>query len=53
MEGMRFVSVEAYLHATGSAVAAIRASANEMQAAALILCGGGQGCMRFETIVKE
>ena len=53
MEGLRCVSIEADLHATGSAVAATGASANEMQAAALILGGGGQGCMRFETIVKE
>lgn len=53
MEGMRCVSIEADLHATGSAVAATRASANEMHAAALILGGGCQGYMRYETIVKQ
>ena len=51
MEGMRCVSIEADLHATGSAVAATRASANEMQELALILGGGGQRYMRLQRVM--
>ena len=48
---MRCGLVDADLHATGSAVAATEANANEMQELALILGGGGQRYMRLQRVM--